>query len=286
MKIAFLIPSKDGGEDYFGVLESIERNVDYAFRAGFKFEYKIIFSINGDPTKPLSFLRSIFLKSHIEVLTTDRLGKVRSINLALEQVHPDFLVISDDDVTFSDTILTRALQELTNNKDLQVIGFESQAIPYPRRNIFKRFSYDIINIRSLKNLFEDIDPFLMGRLLVMRKTTWNVPDEIINEDQYLSLAHNGKYKILKEKISYEGTSSFRQHIRRVLRLEAGRKQLSQLFKGKGTSNEPVVVTRIINKKKLASLNLYYRICYHLYGVLRFFTNKFVPLFMNHKTNYW
>jgi|SRR3989344_1696009 len=280
MKIAFLIPSKDSGEGYLGVLESIERNVDYAFHAGFKFEYKIIFSINGDPTKPLSFLRNIFLKPHVEVLTTDRLGKVRSINLALEQIHPDFLVISDDDVTFSDTLLTHALQELTNNNDLQVVGFENLAIPYPGRNIFKQFSYDIINIRSLKDLFEGIDPFLMGRFLVMRRTAWNVPNEIINEDQYLSLVHDGKYKILKERISYEGASSLRQHIRRVLRLEAGRRQLAKLFK------EQISVVRTINKQKLASLGLYHRTCYYLYGILRFFTNKITPFFITHKTNYW
>lgn len=284
MEIAFLIPSKDGGEGFQEVLRSIKRNIEYALRSGHVFSYKVIFVLNGDLTKPLSFLKKISQKPHTEILVADRLGKVQSINYALERVQPDYLVISDDDVAFGEYLLTQALRELIENKNLQIIGFENQALPYRRHNIFRRFSYDIVNIRSLRGLFKGAGSFLVGRFLVMRKTAWNVPNEIINEDQYLSLIHGGKYKILTEKIFYEGVSSFRQHFKRVLRLEAGRKQIFQVFKD--ISKEPVSMMRPIDRQKLVSLGLYHRICYHLYSVLRFFTNKVAPFFVSHKTNYW
>lgn len=284
MEIAFLIPTKDGGEGFLGVFESIERNIENAFHSGFKFEYRIIFALNGEVKRPLAFLNEILQKPHVEVQIVNRLGKVQSINSTLERLSSDFLVISDDDVTFDDDLLARALQNLIGNKDLQIVGFQNQATSYCGRNVFRRFLYDIINARSLGGLFEGIDPFLMGRLLVMKRTAWNVPNGIINEDQYLSLAHDGKYEILSGTIFYEGVSSIQQHIRRVLRLEAGRKQLSQLFED--VCKEEFPVTRTIDRQKLSSLGLYRRVCYHLYGILRFFTNKIVPIFTSHKTNYW
>lgn len=286
MRIAFIIPSKDGGEGFSRLLETINHNIEFAKTFGIVFEYQIIFIINGKPDKPLVYLSKLEKNNeNITISTVDFLGKVRSINYGLSQTSSDIVVMLDDDIFFDNNVVIRALEVLKENKQLQIIGFKNVVTPYDTNNIIRRVCYDIINVRSLKDLYNEIDPFLFGRLLIARRSALNIPDEIINEDQYLSIIHNGNYQILQEKIFYEGEYSMIKHIRRVLRIEAGRKQIKNIF---GNTYEDIMknTKRDIDKQKFNSMNLYYKMCYYCYRLLRFFTNSIIPRFKIHETNYW
>lgn len=285
MKIVFLIPSKDGGEGFERLLDSIDQNIDFAKQSGIIFEVSIIFIINGKPGKPLRYLERFNGRKNTEVLVVDFLGKTRAINWALKRTTSDLVVILDDDVFFNTHIIAQAIKVLKQDRRLQIVGFKNAAAPYNGGNMLKRISYDVINIRSLKDLYKGTDPFLFGRLLVARRSALIIPDNIINEDLYLSIINNGNYQILQEKVFYEGECSIKKHIKRVLRIEAGRKQVRDILGSK--YDEAIKKTRReIDRKQFHSISLYYKICYYCYCLLRFFTNTLIPKFISHKTNYW
>ncbi len=286
MKISFLIPSKDGGEGFEELVKSIKSNIRYATSKGHHFSYEIVILINGNPVKPLRYIESsIDLKNSTRLIKVDFLGKVKSINFYIKQTVFDFIAIFDDDVVFGEKLLSAALDELITKPHLSIIAFQTRVLPYVGNNPLKRVLYDIINIRSLKKLYKGIDPFLFGRFIVSRTNVIDIPDHIINEDLYLSVLYEGNYLIRPEEVFYVGECSLFRHIKRVLRIEAGRKQIHEIF-GQKYDYFNQKIKREIDLNKLKNCNFYYKTCYYCYKVLRFFTNFIVPILFRHNTSYW
>jgi hypothetical protein len=276
MNILFLIPTKDGGEGFDKLMNSIKINIVFAKKESFDFSYKIILIINGNPQKPNYFLSlNNDLRIFFKIIEVNFSGKIRSINYVLSKENSDIVVILDDDVFFAEDLLLSALNKLKNDRTLRLVGFKNQVIEYSGLNFIIKFKYNIINIRSLCDLYENMDPFLFGRFLVCKKEYLLVPDDIINEDLYLSIINDKFFVILPKKVFYIGECSILKHIKRVLRIETGRIQLSKIFKDeyKKITNKSV---RRIDKEKVLKLKLYYRICYFLYIKLRILTNKIIP----------
>ncbi|HBD92841.1 MAG TPA: hypothetical protein DC057_01565 [Spirochaetia bacterium] len=261
MKISFLIPTKDGGDGFSKLAESIKSNINYANRNGLYFEYEVILIINGDPQKPEKYINSDEnVRNFFQIEKINLLGKMVSVNYLLAKTTSDIIIILDDDVYFGEKLLFFALTELLINQDLRLVAFQNRALPYDGKNIINTFFYDIINIRSLKSLYMGIDPFLFGRFLVCKREALTVPNEIINEDLYLSLINDGHFLILPEEVFYVGEHSLLKHIKRVLRLEAGRDQLKKIFP---ESYEKLLNKngRKIDQQKIKSIDLYHKMCY-------------------------
>lgn len=285
MNVAFLIPTKDGGEGFAKLLECIDKNVLYARAHGKEFVASIHILINGNPILPNAYLAKMKLGSGVSVHQFFFSGKVRTINAFLENYTFDIIVLLDDDVTFEETAFNEALNVLSVDTHLQVVGFNNQAVPYSGKNMFRKIKYDVINSRSLQSLYEGIDPFLFGRMMVMKPDAFTVPDAIINEDQYLSMVHDGNYVILPNTVFYEGLSSILKHVRRVLRIETGRRQIKQLFPERYTKVQRRVA-RIINKQRLSTQSFYQKCCYSGYRFLRFWTNMVIVKLVCHRTTHW
>ena len=286
MNILFVIPTKDGGEGFNELMNSIKINIAFAQKQGFNFSYKTILIVNGDLKKPNYFLnRNNDLRLFFNVIEVNFSGKIRSINHVLLKDNSDIVVILDDDVFFGEDLLFSALNEFRNDSTLRLIGFKNQATDYSGVNFITKFKHDIINVRSLCDLYENADPFLYGRFIVCKKEYLIVPNDIINEDLYLSIINDEFFTILPNKVFYNGEYSIFRHIKRVLRIEAGRIQLSKIFKGEYNKITNKCI-RKIDQKKVRDLKLYYRICYFLYRKLRILTNKIIPLFIRHRTNHW
>lgn len=286
MKISFLIPTKDGGEGFAELFKSVKSNIDYAHTQGHNFNYDAVLIINGDPQKPLKYFKlNKNIGEFIKIKQVNVLGKIASINYYLKHDTSDIVVILDDDVSFGKDLLSLALNDLNSNQQLKLISFQTRALPYPGRNILSRFFYDVINIRSLKKLYKRVDPFLFGRFLVVRRDVIEVPNHVINEDLYLSFIHDKHYLIRPEEVFYIGEHSIWSHIKRVLRIEAGRNQMKEMFGS--------VYEKISNKNKreidflrLKNLSSYNKVCYYCYCLLRFFTNSVVAKLFRHKTSHW
>lgn len=286
MKIVFVIPTKDGGEGFEKLINSINNNVEFASNKISDLETETYFIINGEVKKPLSFIENNkLINESAKVFIVDFLGKMKSINYCLNKVKADLYVMLDDDVYFEKELLYLALEEIKKDSSLRMVSFQTRALPYSGKNIISKFFYDVINIRSLKRLYGNVDPFLFGRFILSYPENLIVPDKIINEDLYLSIINDGKFKIRSEEVFYIGEHSIVKHVKRVLRIEAGRDQVAKLFgdKYKEITNKS---KRTIDKDALRKLELYYRFCYFNYRILRFITNSVISKIFKHNKTHW
>lgn len=284
-KISFIIPTKDGGEGFSDLVKSIENGIKYAIKKNPNLNFDINFVINGNPCKPQKYLNIIDpSKNKIVRLISPKQGKVYAINYALRKINADIYILLDDDVVFDPDIIYNAIRDLTYD-DILLVSYQPKARTYPNKNPVRKIIYDIINIRSLKCLYQDKDPFLCGRFLALKKGIFSVPSEIMLEDLYLSVLLDGQYKIRKEYVYYYGLDTFIKHARRVIMLETGRRQVRSLFPEFYNKHQKTN-TRIIDKARFNNLTLYYRFCYHSYCLVRFITNKIIAKIFKHKTVFW
>ncbi len=287
MRVNIIIPTKDGGEGFQRLFKCIKDSILYSKKKNPKIKYSVSIAINGDQQKPLKFLHALENDDfHFKIYVCPRLGKVNAIEYAsYKNKKGNYLILIDDDVTFSESLIYEAIRDLETNRNLKIISYQNQVLPYRGRGRLKKFVYDIINIRSLKKLYLDVDPFLFGRFMTLRGNTLPVPNCILLEDLYLSILFDGQILIKKKCIYYEGLSSLTQHIKRVIMLETARNQIKNIF---GAKYYQVVRRnrRVIDQKRLQCLNFYYQLCFFLYKLLRFFTNMVLAKIVRHKTAYW
>jgi hypothetical protein len=78
------MPTKDGGEGFGYVLKCIQENIKYAQKEIPEIFTEVHILINGDPKKPDSFSKELFLDVNIYVHYFDFFGKVKSINTFLK----------------------------------------------------------------------------------------------------------------------------------------------------------------------------------------------------------
>ncbi len=285
MNISFLIPTKDGGEGFEKLLFSIIKNVEYAKFNKVDMSYDINILINGDSEKPLKHLSSVSNIKDINIVLTKAVGKVSAINDILPKIQSKYIVVLDDDIYFNKDLLYLAIKEIEDKPFLSLVSFQTRVVSSNGLNTINKFFYDTINIRSLKKLYKGIDPFLFGRFLFIKKEFLIIPNDIINDDLYLGIFYEDKYVIRPEKVYYIGEFSIKRHIKRVLRLEAGRRQIKEMF-GNRYNDYLNKNKREIDKGKVESLSLYYKLCYYSYKILRVLTNSVITRFFKHKTRYW
>lgn len=286
MKIIIVIPTKDGGDDFEELIQSIKENINYLKAKGYRIQQEIIFAINGNPEVPLRLIRAIHNSSlDIEYKIIKKPGKVRAINEAIKGLKGDLLITLDDDVSFPKHLLYKTLNTFEEKKNIQLVSFQTKLLPYKGKNLFRRFKYDIINIRSLRSLFKNVDPFLFGRFIALRGVSYPVPNKYILDDTYLNAFYYKKMIIHPDYVYSYGVDSILTHIKRVLRLEAGRKQMEVLHPIEWRELQ-TKSKRIIDQEKLSKEHLYYQLCFHLYNALRFVTNGILMKILKHKTVEW
>jgi len=184
----------------------------------------------------------------------------------------DFLFTVDDDVSFQPDVCIRALRSLMADPDLGVVAVATAVEPYSGPNPISRLVYDVINCRSLWDLYKDDDPYLIGRLVALRGGQYPVPTDRIVDDLSLDIMFLGYSSIIEGPVRYQGVGSLRRQFKRVAMLEGARRQAAELEPRKYDLLKQTR-TREISEQRVASLNRYQRTCLATYGVLRFCTNR-------------
>lgn len=285
-RVSFLIPTRNGGEGFASLIKCIENGLKFTLEKKKDLDYEIVFLINGNPKKPLEFLKQIDANQKtIFKLICPHEGKVNAINYGLKKIKADIYFLLDDDILFDNDIIYDAINELTQNDSLTLISYQPRALGYRGKNPIKKIIYDIINIRSLKDLYKNGDSFICGRFLGIKKDVFCVPSNIMLEDLYLSIILKGKYKIGNKYIYYHGLDSLWDHIKRVMMLETGRNQVHLMFPSQYDKYQSEI-SRIVDVDKIRGLNFYYKFCYYSYCILRFCTNSILTKLFIHKTVYW
>jgi len=286
MKLTIIIPTRDGGEGFQDLLSSIRDNLNYLNRIGIDVDYEVIFSVDGDPTKPLSFLRGVESRTiRYRYIEASNPGKVGAIREAAENANADILITLDDDIIFGEDLFWEVLLVFQTREDVDLVSFQTKTREYPGRNPFRKFLYDVINVRSLRSLYLGIDPFLFGRFIAIRGGDYPVPPGCIIDDMYLSIHFQGRYVIREKPVYSYGLDSLFGHTKRVLRLEAGRKQMAELYPETWREAQSLS-RRVIDREKLAREGLYWRVCYYSYRLLRLFTNGVIAKILAHRGVDW
>src|SRR3989338_6203755 len=116
-KISFIIPTKDGGEDFADLVKSIQSGILYALKKDRSLQFDTNFIINGNPEKPLKYLKEIDSRQkNIQWLICPDKGKVNAIHYGLERIRASVYILLDDDVTFDSEIIHKTITELQNDK--------------------------------------------------------------------------------------------------------------------------------------------------------------------------
>lgn len=286
MKIGIIIPSSGGGEDFGPLLDSIDKNLKYLKKEIRYLQYFIIFALNGDYQKPKKYLQMIGTKGFkIKTIISEKPGKINAIKEAAKGNTADYLFLLDDDIVFNESLFYKAILEFKKHPNLKLVSTQPKTVDYWGTNPFRKFIYDIINVRSLRSLYKGKDPFLFGRFIVLKGCRYPVPSDIIVDDIYLSLIYFGKYKIMTDFVYTRGVDSFLKHIKRVILLETGRKQVRSIDMQKydKVTNK---MMRKIDYRKLKNEPIYYRLCFFLYNRLRYLTNNIIANIFTHKTTSW
>jgi hypothetical protein len=121
--------------------------------------------------------------------------------------------------------------------------------------------------------------------MILRKGVYNIPTDVLLEDLLLNMKYIDHIKIINEKVYYYGVDSILGYIKRVVMLETGRAQIKNRFPEE-YANLRKRNKRIVDKKKMRELPLYYKTCYVCYKILQFFTNNIIAKILKHKTIYW
>lgn len=285
MKLLIVIPTKDGGEGFQDLMNSIQRNIEFVKKELEDIQFKVVFAINGNPDKPLRYLQNLKSDVDYNVFISTKEGKVAAALEVIKSNNIDYVISLDDDIKFESNLFYESIQCIQKNVDIKIVAAVNKCVELEKALFLRKFIYDIINVRSLNQLFLGKDPFLFGRFFMLKSTDYQVPGDIMLEDLYLNMLYINKIKILNNKIYYKGVDSLYKHAKRVLMLEAGRKQIRLIDPEKYELLQRIN-KRTIDEDKLRSLSFYDKICYRMYGIIRFFTNKVLNKIFRHRRIFW
>lgn len=285
--LLIVIPSRGGDVDIDKVLRCIESNIHYLGLMKYRVTYQVVVSINGIEDAELldNHIPNASQHPNCTVLSIRNPGKVNAIIHACWDRQADYLITLDDDVYFEANTFYIALSVLSENPLIELVGFQSKILPYWGGNIFRKFIYDVINIKLLLSLYKGIDPFLFGRFIAMRGCNYPVPGNYLVDDIYLSLYYRGRYIIRPEPIFTYGQASIRKHIKRVILLENARRQVKNNFSMEWNINQQSC-KREIDWSKLKTASSYYKFCYLCYSLLRLITNHIIAKIFRNQSLKW
>jgi len=286
LKLIIIIPTKGNLSNIKRLLLSLEENIDYSIKNNLLMEYSIIIACNTLEEQVFDAVETLIkIYENLEVVRTWPLGKVNAIHQAIKNKSSDYILTLDDDIFFSRDSIYNALFGLMNNSALDLISFQSKVLPFSGNNIIKNIIYDVINIKLLRSLYKETDPFLFGRFILIRGSFYPVPSQYIVDDIFLSVYYSGKFRILPNFVYTYGTGSLKQHIKRVNILESARRQVKSNFPEEWEINSQIY-KRKLDFEKIRNEPLYYQVCFILYFLVRFVTNKIISKIMRYDNVFW
>lgn len=114
--LSILISSRNGEKTLPLMLDSLyDQTLDKSF-------WKVIVVDNGSTDKTRAILDSYRNRLPISILTEQRPGKNRALNLALSEIVGDLVIFSDDDVIFSKDWLEKYRRAADENPDFDIFG--------------------------------------------------------------------------------------------------------------------------------------------------------------------
>lgn len=287
--MAVVVPTRGTTPYLSQTLESIAEAAAAWIEADASRSVRVAVVVNGTQDAPIVAIPAKLqaVADCVNLLSSKSAGKVRAIHAGLVSFGNqaiDLITTVDDDVLFGKQVLVDATQALAND-DLSLIGFRTAPHPYPGSWSVRRLLHDIINCRALFDLYKGGDPFLVGRLVVIRGHEYPVPVDRVVDDIALATHYLDRLTILPGPVRYRGVASFSQHARRVIWLEAARRQGRRLD-GDSYAAMERNGRRQLEVQKLVRSGPYVWFCLGAYRLLRVFTNGVISRVRSHEGVAW
>ena len=242
-------------------------------------DIEIVFILNGCTDESEKIVKDIVEFNTdliIKMYSTSNACKAAAINI-LRNNNADYVGYVDDDIIFDEAAIFEEVALLDSNDDIW--GVFVDPFPLPSKGNVSRWEkivYNAMTIRTRFNLLIERCDFLMGRCVLFRRDKMPlIPEDIINEDQYLDyLLYPHIKKVVGPFIFYEGVYSVKKYFQRDIRITAGRKQLKKNLSKKITVVADRRISRKIDYKQLLKLPIsrimtyiFYRIIYRISKVV-------------------
>lgn len=263
--ITFGIPSYNSSLEVLNLtIQSIIQDVD---SLGIQ-QFCILICLNG---KPNERIEEFYLNSpNIKVIHTLNFakGKSRAINEIHFQTQTELLMIIDDDVLIDSMSLSLLIEQI-QSKNIYITFPSRSLINETRLNAFNKLLWKILNIQYSSNLYKNNDPFFTGMCFCVKtKFIPILPDDLINDDQFLQIYFMNNSKLIRKAfVSYRGVHKIRDYINRFFRINYGRNQIKRYFKQEIYKSYNIQHKRSLDYEEILLLPVKDLICFLIYRII-------------------
>lgn len=285
-KIIFGIPTYNGAPTIRRTFESLYESVKYCEKR-LNCDVRIIFVLNGCTDNTRLVVQKIindFLGANLEFFEMSKGSKPAAVNF-LKRFDAELIGYVDDDVTFELASIYKSVNAF-NNKNVWATYLHPFPMP-PKKDssLWRKLVYNALTMRTNYGLLLKKYDLLIGRCVLMRKEKMiDIPEHIINEDQYLDyLLYPHVYKI-DAFVYYEGVYTLRNNFIRDVRISAGRIQAKRELPSHVIESIDSGRQSSINYKKLFNLGPKVIFLYIIYRTIYRFSKFFVKIYLSINPN--
>ena len=318
-----IIPAYNEEQTIVPCLRSISGAVEYA-KKKFLLDSTYI-CVNGctDKTEEkVKIAQGRFPKLNIKILSSKK-GMVRALCKIIETLpNSSYPVVKID----ADTIVEKKsfyillLSELEKHPELKIVGGYPQAISYKGDSLYKRFLSNILDVRSRYPLSQistynverfhkiaDTDPqpnipadfekksriYFHGRFYLLRnKKIWDVPQNQIGDDTYLTLSVYKRFGLNSIRIRYDAicyyypTVSLRYHYNVYKRIHCDVKTLFHLPEFQSLKELKSLERVKLNWSYIRTLPLKIQFLFLCYTIVKIIETALFRLFPKYTDKLW
>ena len=203
----------------------------------FKIQEIIIYS-DGSTDKTVEFIKSFKDKRIITVNSPKRLGKPSRLNQIFKNFSGDYLLLTDADVKFSDSLVIERLI-IKAKSDFSLSLIMAKIYPFEGSRLLEKAAFNFFTAReNVKNGYDYTKTVYAARgagMLLSKKfaKSLSLPVKILNDDAYIYLAARSKNLgisfVRNAVILYKSVDNIFEYRKQFERYLDGEKQLRTYF---------------------------------------------------------
>lgn len=213
-------------------------------------------------------------------------GKADALNEIFKKSKGEFICIVDDDVLLKKNSFIELLRSLISDH-IRLVFASWERIPLKKANPWKKFWHWILGIKFEIQPYDKKSEIARGACLMLRREDYvQIPQNIVNEDQYLQYFYwPHTLEATRAVLYFNSVSSISDYFKRFIRITWGNKQLEEQFSRDKITECKNALYRKISYKKVLKLPWKYIFPFILYRVLRYFINLIVKIRFIFKKDY-
>lgn len=276
------VPTYNGSKTIYHTLESILKSLN-VLPASILKEMVVCLDHCNDNTEQVvkNFISKADVK--IRLIYNDGLkGKSTALNRIFNNTKSNLICFVDDDVILRNDCILNLIKTLINQKNIRCVFAKWIRKSFVDRNWWKRFWHWVLGIKFDIQPYDQPSEIVRGACIMMRRENFvYLPDNILNDDQFIQYIYWPKTKEVQDAIIYfNSVSSISDYYKRFIRIMAGSKQLEKEFTKERIKQYKKDLYRKLDYKRILKLPLKQKLPFLFYRFIRFFINIIVKIRLN------